>query len=45
MMLLKGGTIVDPSQKLKRKLDLLVDKGKIASLGKIQAQYMVILSF
>lgn len=38
MMLLKGGTIVDPSQKLKRKLDLLVDKGKIASLGKIQAK-------
>ena len=38
MMLLKGGTIVDPSQKLKRKLDLLVDKGKIARLGKIQAK-------
>jgi dihydroorotase len=38
MKLLKGGTIVDPSQKLKRKLDLLVDKGAIAGLGKIQAK-------
>ncbi len=38
MMLLKGGTIVDPSQKLKRKLDLLVDKGKVAGLGKIQSK-------
>ena len=36
MMLLKGGTLVDPSQKLKRKLDLLVEKGKVARLGKIQ---------
>ena len=36
MMLLTGGVVVDPSQKLKRKLDLLVDKGKIVSLGKIQ---------
>ena len=38
MILLKGGTIVDPSQKLNRKLDLLVDQGKIASLGKIQSK-------
>jgi dihydroorotase len=38
MKLFKGGTIVDPSQKLKRKLDLLVDKGAIAGLGKIQAK-------
>ncbi|MEE2822759.1 MAG: dihydroorotase [Acidobacteriota bacterium] len=38
MILLKGGTVVDPSQQLVRKLDLLVDKGKIASLGKIQAK-------
>ncbi|MEE8348820.1 MAG: dihydroorotase [Acidobacteriota bacterium] len=37
-MLLKGGTVVDPSQKMEGKLDLLVEKGKIARIGKIQAK-------
>ena len=38
MMLLRRGTVVDPSQKIKRKTDLLVEKGKVAGLGKIQAK-------
>ncbi len=37
-LLLKGGSVVDPSQKLEKKLDLLVEKGRVASLGKIQAK-------
>ena len=37
-LLLKGGRVVDPSQKLEKKVDLLVEKGKVADLGKIQAK-------
>jgi len=37
-LLLKGGSVVDPSQKLEKKLDLLVEKGRVAGLGKIQAK-------
>ena len=37
-LLLKGGSVVDPSQKLEKKLDLLVEKGRVAALGKIQAK-------
>ncbi|MCZ6877173.1 MAG: dihydroorotase [Acidobacteria bacterium] len=37
-LLLKGGSVVDPSQKLEKKLDLLVEKGIVAGLGKIQAK-------
>ena len=35
-LLLKGGSVVDPSQKLEKNLDLLVEKGRVAALGKIQ---------
>ena len=34
-LLLTGGTIVDPSQKMEKRLDLLVEKGRVAGLGKI----------
>ncbi|MFQ5928963.1 MAG: dihydroorotase [Acidobacteriota bacterium] len=37
-LLLKGGTVVDPRQKLKKKRDLLVEKGKVAALGEIRAK-------
>ena len=37
-LLLKGGTIVDPSQDLEKKADLVVEKGKIANLGKVRAK-------
>ncbi len=37
-LLLKGGSVVDPSQKLEKKVDLLVEKGRVAGLGKIQAK-------
>ena len=33
MLLLRGGTIVDPSQDLKKKADLLIKKGKVAAIG------------
>ncbi len=35
-LLLQGGTVVDPSQKIEKRLDLLVEKGRVAALGKIQ---------
>ncbi|MCH8321114.1 MAG: amidohydrolase family protein, partial [Acidobacteria bacterium] len=35
-LLLQGGTVVDPSQKLEKRLDLLVEKGRVAALGKIK---------
>ena len=35
-LLLQGGTIVDPSQKIEKRLDLLVEKGRVAALGKIK---------
>ncbi|MDA2923570.1 dihydroorotase [Acidobacteria bacterium AH-259-L09] len=37
-LLLKGGTVVDPRQKLKKKRDLLVEKGRVAALGEIRAK-------
>ncbi len=37
-LLLQGGTVVDPSQKIEKRLDLLVDKGRVAALGKIKAK-------
>lgn len=37
-ILLQGATIVDPSQDLNRKTDLLIEKGKVARLGKIKPQ-------
>ncbi len=36
--LFKGALVVDPSQDFEKKSDLLVDKGKIAGLGRIQAK-------
>jgi dihydroorotase len=35
-LLLQGGKVVDPSQKIEKKLDLLVEKGRVAALGKIK---------
>lgn len=35
-LLLQGGKVVDPSQKIEKKLDLLVEKGKVSALGKIK---------
>jgi dihydroorotase len=35
-LLLQGGTVVDPSQKIEKRLDLLVEKGRVAALGKIK---------
>ena len=32
-LLLKGGTVVDPSQQLEDVLDLLIDEGRITGLG------------
>jgi len=32
--LLRGGRILDPSQKMDEKADLLIEKGKIAAIGK-----------
>lgn len=37
-LLLKGGKVVDPSQRLEKKIDVLIEKGKIAGLGKIQSK-------
>ncbi|MGH9338995.1 MAG: dihydroorotase [Acidobacteriota bacterium] len=37
-LLVAGGRIVDPSQRLEKKADLLIEKGKIAGLGKVQAK-------
>jgi dihydroorotase len=37
-ILLKGGKVVDPSQGLCKRADLLIEKGKIAGLGKIQSK-------
>jgi dihydroorotase len=37
-LLLKGGKVVDPSQGLCKQSDLLIEKGKIAGLGKIQSK-------
>jgi len=37
-LLLQGGQVVDPSQGLCKRSDLLIEKGKIAGLGKIQAK-------
>jgi len=35
-LLLQGGTVVDPSQKIEKRLDLLVEKGRVAALGEIK---------
>ena len=35
-LLLQGGKVVDPSQGLCKRSDLLIQKGRIAGLGKIQ---------
>ena len=37
-LLLQGGTVVDPSQKIDKRLDLLVEKGRVAALGKIKSK-------
>lgn len=37
-ILLKGGEVVDPSQDLNKKADVLLEKGRIAKLGRIGAQ-------
>ena len=37
-LLLRRGTIVDPSQKLEKKVDLLIEKGKISGLGRISGK-------
>ena len=37
-LLLKGGTVVDPSQQVEKRLDLLVERGKVAGLGTIRAK-------
>ena len=35
-LLIRNGTIIDPSQKLKKKSDIVVDRGKVVGLGKIK---------
>ncbi len=42
MLLLKGGRIVDPSQRLDKVADLLIDGGKIAQIGEIEIAEQVI---
>ncbi|MFQ5739735.1 MAG: dihydroorotase [Acidobacteriota bacterium] len=37
-LLFQGGTVVDPGQKVEKKMDLLVQGGQIADLGVIRAQ-------
>ena len=37
-LLLRGGTIVDPVQGLEKRADLLVEKGKVARLGRIRGK-------
>ncbi len=37
-ILLKGGEVVDPAQDLKKKADVLLEKGRVAKLGRIAAQ-------
>lgn len=37
-LLLCGGTLVDPSQNIERVCDLLIEKGRIARIGKIEPQ-------
>ncbi len=37
-LLIRGGKIVDPSQKLDQKADLLVEKGRVVGLGRIRAK-------
>jgi dihydroorotase len=37
-LLIRGGTVVDPSQNLTKRTDLLVEKGKVVRLGRIQAK-------
>lgn len=37
-LLLRGGRVVDPSQGLCKRSDLLIEKGKIVGLGKIEAK-------
>lgn len=37
-LLIRNGTIIDPSQKLKKKSDIVLDRGKIVGLGKIKAK-------
>lgn len=42
MLLLKGGRIVDPSQRLDKVADLLIDDGKIKEIGSIKTADQVI---
>jgi dihydroorotase len=37
-ILLKGGKVVDPSQGVEKKADLLIEKGKVAGLGRVTAK-------
>lgn len=37
-LLFQGGKIVDPSQKLEKRADLLIERGKIAVVGKVRAE-------
>ncbi|UCF38512.1 MAG: dihydroorotase [Acidobacteriota bacterium] len=37
-ILLQGGKVIDPSQGLDKKADLLIEKGRVAGLGKIKAE-------
>jgi dihydroorotase len=37
-LLIKGGTVVDPSQDIEKKADLLIEKGRIAGLGRIRSK-------
>lgn len=37
-LLIQGGKVVDPTQKIEKKTDLLIEKGKIRGIGKIQGK-------
>lgn len=37
-LLLQGGTVVDPVQRIEKQADLLIEKGKVAGIGKISPQ-------
>lgn len=37
-LLLRGGRIVDPAQKLDRRADLLIERGRVVRTGKVQAK-------
>ncbi len=37
-LLIRGGTVIDPSRDYERKADLLIERGKVADLGKISAR-------